>query len=809
MRRLLVIVGVFVGVGVVLRAGSAAQSPAPLMGGGCTLTFPTPLYIPVTGTISGVVIDDSCDYVYLTNTSLNRVEVFSLQTLSLQTPIQVGSQPVGIDLTPDGLLMYVANSGGENISVVDVAQRVELRKISVPPKQFGSDKPYSIAIANNGRAIFSTTFSGSGFGARMMDLVLATDQVSHRTDFYVSGSTTERTHLSASGDRSVVGIVAGNISSGPVFLYRATANTFTPEKQLSSFISDVSVDMTGSTVLVTPGAYVLDASLNLSGTVVLGSGSGGNAVDPTWGVGYRSVASRLDVMNLSTFLKTGELPLGDSVNNAASFRFVGHMDISSDGSLVAVITDNGFSLVRPWAAAPASINLVRNGGFGSGLTRWLTFGSPDPSYFVGGVTNGVFEFYRMPPPAGTSSQAVVYQETGMSLPAGAPLQADFQLGNSSSVRKRMSVLVLDSDFSDLHVCTFWLPPGLPLTTYSIRTHTTRPWLNASIYFYAATPGSNGGSYRIDNVALTYNPALPDDRTDCVDPLTPLPPGGPDEADLLVNGDFNTGDLAPWATFGTMTSQVTGGVFEFIRPNATPPAGVVLQATGQAMTPNQILTATFSLGNSSGVRKRVTAILHDSDFSDLMACTFWLPAGQPLSPYALRAYATKAWADATVSVYAASIGPDQWIQLDDVTLKRTPGAAIAGPECIEPATPVAASVRGGAPRVARRTAAADREPPALLEIAEWLDLTDAARMRLVFESWLTAPDGSGEIQISRDGRTWITHATVGSSDTWEAVSTDLSAWTGGRIAVRFVASPPRGATGAATIWRLRGVRFYRP
>ena len=45
-----------------------------------------------------------------------------------------------------------------------------------------------------------------------------------------------------------------------------------------------------------------------------------------------------------------------------------------------------------------------------------------------------------------------------------------------------------------------------------------------------------------------------------------------------------------------------------------------------MAANQILTATFQLGNSSGVRKRVTVILHDSDFCDLSACTFWLAAG---------------------------------------------------------------------------------------------------------------------------------------------------------------------------------------
>jgi YVTN family beta-propeller protein len=311
----------------------------------CSVTFAPPLFTALAGTLGGIVIDKACQHVYLTNTTQNRVEDFSLQSLTLNAPIQVGSLPVGLDLTPDGSLLYVANSGGNNISVVDLAQRVELRKITIPSSTTANDTPYSIAIASNGLALFSTTFSGSGFGARMMQLNLATDQVAQRTDFYFFGSTTERTLLNASGDRTVVGIVAGDISSGPVFRYGAGTNTFSGPKNLNSFISGVSLDRTGSTLMVTPGTYVLDAALNLSGTIP-GSGWGGSAADPTGSVGYRSVASRVDILNLRTFLKTGELPLGDSVDFAYFTNFVGHMDLSADGRLLAVITDHGFALVR-------------------------------------------------------------------------------------------------------------------------------------------------------------------------------------------------------------------------------------------------------------------------------------------------------------------------------------------------------------------------------------------------------------------------------------------------------------------------------
>jgi YVTN family beta-propeller protein len=378
----------------VILALCCASAIASAQSAPCTAIYTPPVLVPVTGVLGDIIVDAACEYVYVTNTSQNRVEVFSLQTRTLQTPIQVGSKPIGLDITPDGTRMYVANSGGNNVSVVDLAQRLELRKISFAPGH-SSDTAYSIAIASNGRAFFSTTFSGSGFGGRMMQLDLATEQVTQRTDFWFSGSTTEVTQLAASGDRNVIGVVAGDISSGPVFRYTAGTDTFSPERDLDAFVSSVSLDRTGSRLLVTPGAFVLDAALNLSGTISLAAGWGGSAVDPAGTIGYRAVASRIDVLNLSTFLKTGELPLGDTLNQTASYLTSGAMAISGDGRLLAVITDHGFSLVgtsppaitsvTPGSAQATSLNVLVTGQsthFAPGQTT-ADFG---PGIIVHGVT---------------------------------------------------------------------------------------------------------------------------------------------------------------------------------------------------------------------------------------------------------------------------------------------------------------------------------------------------------------------------------------------------------------------------------------
>jgi hypothetical protein len=317
-----------------------AASPAP-----CLASFTSPLAVPVSGTLTEVFIDDLCQHVYLTNSTTNQVEVFSLQTLTLDSPIQVGSLPTGLDASPSGKLLYVANSGGNNFSIVDLAKGVERRKVNVPPG-FDNDTPLSIAVARNGLVLFSTTFAGSGFGGRMMQFDPKTNTVSQRTDFFINGTTTEVTYLRASGNRSAVGVVAGDISSGPVFRYSSKANVFSKEKDLNAFVYDVALNRNGSKLIVSTGTYVLDSTLSLLGTIP--GGDFGVAVDPTGAIGYRVGPPDIDVLDLITFTETGTLAIGDTVARAGSFRHgVGSMTISRDGGILAVITDHGFSVVHP------------------------------------------------------------------------------------------------------------------------------------------------------------------------------------------------------------------------------------------------------------------------------------------------------------------------------------------------------------------------------------------------------------------------------------------------------------------------------
>jgi YVTN family beta-propeller protein len=304
----------------------------------------SPGLITLGGGLRELRIDACHAHVYVSNDTGNRIEDVSVAAGAVEAPIPVGSSPEGFDITPDGARLYVANRGGTNVSVVDLATRQELKKISFT-SGFSGDTPLSLAIAKNGKAFFSTTFAGSGFGGRVMSLDLATEAVTQEDSFFVDGTTTEATILQSSFDHTVIGAVAGDISSAPVFVYTAAADTFKPEHDLNRFVSRVVVSADGSLLLV-DGAFVLDTNLNLLGTIS-GATTVWAAFGPSSGVAYRAAGDHIDVLDTTHFLVTGSIPVtADTMHGTDGSRNLGNLGVSSNGHWIVIITDHGLTFVN-------------------------------------------------------------------------------------------------------------------------------------------------------------------------------------------------------------------------------------------------------------------------------------------------------------------------------------------------------------------------------------------------------------------------------------------------------------------------------
>lgn len=96
--------------------------------------------LPSGGEIGDAIYNRNRNELYLSNLILNRLEVFDVATSAFVAGgIPVGSRPLGLAMWPRDTLagnyadtVVVANSGGTNLSIVDVANRVERRRQRLP-----------------------------------------------------------------------------------------------------------------------------------------------------------------------------------------------------------------------------------------------------------------------------------------------------------------------------------------------------------------------------------------------------------------------------------------------------------------------------------------------------------------------------------------------------------------------------------------------------------------------------------------------------------------------------------------------------
>ena len=289
--------------------------------------------VPLTGRVGDVVIDGSNQFAYATNTSNDRIEVISLATHAVAATINVGPTPIGIDFSPDGTQLYVANSGDSTVSVVDVAIRAQLRTITIPAGA-SRDHPYWVAAGSDGGLFVTTAFGGGGSNAKMVWVDPVTDTVTP------IASTTDRTHVAASRDRTKMLVVTNQTASGDTFSFDVATHTLSPVKNLNSSVEYAAMNSNGSVGLV-GGVFVLDAGLTVLGTV--NAGSGGVALNAAGTVGYSVSGSVVQVVNTTTFATSRVIYLTDTAGDGHGNDT--NIALSPDQNTLAVATAHGVAIV--------------------------------------------------------------------------------------------------------------------------------------------------------------------------------------------------------------------------------------------------------------------------------------------------------------------------------------------------------------------------------------------------------------------------------------------------------------------------------
>lgn len=358
----------------------------------------------------------------------------------------------------------------------------------------------------------------------------------------------------------------------------------------------------------------------------------------------------------------------------------------SDGFIGDTGTFNNWQL-RIYGTTTDPLNRITNGNFsqpiGNPEFNWGVFGSPgNVNDNIGYDTvGGDLEFYRK---INGANSAAVLQYTRRPVVANDVVQITFNAQNTG-VRRRLTVIAWNEDFSDLRVCSFWMPNNTALNTYTMRFMVRTNWTGAMLHFYASTATAAGdGRYRIDNVDMRLNRTTTSPATICSDPMIFGAGGGADSANILVNGDFEgpigsaNGNWGFFPETGIVWQQLSG-ILYYRRPPSLASAAV-LQNTSTPVAVGNRFEATFKLANNTGGIQRVTVLIHSSNFADLMTCSFYVPTGLPLQNYIIRGFASAAWGAASASFYLSDTATGGHVIIDDVSLRLRPSITLAGTEC---------------------------------------------------------------------------------------------------------------------------------
>src|SRR5580700_3347239 len=186
--------------------------------------------------LQDIVLDPVRNLVYITNAGYNRIEVFNTQTMQLQTPISIGQLPHQMALGLDGNTLYVAETGGETIDMVDLNAQSVTGRITLPtiPRIANA----AVTTVNN-MAVGLTALQFMMSNGNLWEVIGG--QAVPRTGTFVTGvaaTTGAQTAIAGpaqyhsmvgSADGSTILLVGG---TGETYLYNGLTDTYTASNQV-------------------------------------------------------------------------------------------------------------------------------------------------------------------------------------------------------------------------------------------------------------------------------------------------------------------------------------------------------------------------------------------------------------------------------------------------------------------------------------------------------------------------------------------------------------------------------------------------
>ncbi|MFN7921200.1 MAG: hypothetical protein U0Q16_13960 [Bryobacteraceae bacterium] len=234
------------------------------------IIYPVPTSTSNAEGLQELLLDDVRQRVYIANSGFNRVEVFDIRRQKFLEPVEVGQLPHSMAMSLDNSTLYVGNTGGESISVVDLDLRREIGKVDFPPiprpGNQAAVRPQALAMSVSGLQFI---MSNGG----LWRVVGNTASPRPASSIISPNSTT--TTLAAPAQYSFASTPGGEYlaalaGNGNVYLYDALADAYTVGRLINSAPIQ---SYYGPAVGANKGAYFLVNGLILSPSLAVIGGA--------------------------------------------------------------------------------------------------------------------------------------------------------------------------------------------------------------------------------------------------------------------------------------------------------------------------------------------------------------------------------------------------------------------------------------------------------------------------------------------------------------------------------------------------------
>jgi uncharacterized protein (TIGR03437 family) len=225
---------------------------------------PIPVAESTTEGLQELAYDSTRQRIYMSNSGMNRVEVFDIRSQQMMSPIKVGQLPHSMAMSVDGNTLYVANTGGETISMVDLNQMQTTGRVTFPPLPLFLNQtittPTNIAVGLSGPLILmSTAAAANGTSTATVWHIVGNQAVPFPPNSVI-GTTSTGAANSLTGPVSMVATPGGEFilisaGSGNLYLYDATLDQFVQNASTTSFAGSRGLGYYGAVTAGPKGQY--------------------------------------------------------------------------------------------------------------------------------------------------------------------------------------------------------------------------------------------------------------------------------------------------------------------------------------------------------------------------------------------------------------------------------------------------------------------------------------------------------------------------------------------------------------------------